>query len=67
MEFLEKVQPKISLIGVGQNNNFGHPNPQTLERLQSISTKIYRTDKNGEIIIKINKKGLIDRIDLTFS
>lgn len=67
MEFLEKVNPKISLIGVGINNTFGHPNPQTLERLQKISTKIYRTDKNGEIIINVNKKGQIYKINLKFT
>ena len=35
-EFIKKVQPKISLIGVGQNNKFGHPNTQVLQRLQSM-------------------------------
>lgn len=32
--FLEKVQPKIALIGVGKNNLFGHPNDAVLERLE---------------------------------
>ena len=34
-EFLEKVNPKIALIGVGGNNMFGHPNSGVLERLES--------------------------------
>ena len=34
-EFLEKVNPKIALIGVGENNMFGHPNSGVLERLES--------------------------------
>ena len=33
-EFIEKVNPKIALIGVGENNNFGHPNSDVLERLE---------------------------------
>lgn len=35
-EFLNKIKPKIALIGVGQNNNFGHPNDSVLERLKSL-------------------------------
>ena len=33
-EFIEKVKPKIALIGVGENNNFGHPNSDVLERIK---------------------------------
>lgn len=33
-EFLNKVKPKIVLIGVGKNNTFGHPNIGVLERLE---------------------------------
>lgn len=35
-EFLDVVKPKIALIGVGKNNNFGHPNNEVLERLRRI-------------------------------
>lgn len=56
-EFVEKVRPQISVIGVGENNKFGHPNLQTLETLKSYGSKVYRTDLGGEITIKVNKKG----------
>ena len=52
--FFEKVNPKICLIGVGKNNMFGHPTTEVLERING--TKIYRTDENGEIILKIALK-----------
>lgn len=55
-EFIKLVNPKISLIGVGKNNKFGHPNEQVLKILKQINSKIYRTDLNGEIILKVNKK-----------
>ena len=58
-EFLEKVKPQIALIGVGEENTFGHPNEGVLKRLENINTKIYRTDKKGEITIKISRKGCI--------
>lgn len=47
--FLEAVSPKIALIGVGKNNNFGHPNEGIIQRLKDINCKIYRTDEMGEI------------------
>ena len=56
-EFIKEVNPKIALIGVGENNKFGHPNKKVLERLKNINCKIYRTDKMGEIEIKVNKEG----------
>ena len=33
-EFLNVVKPKISLIGVGKNNTFGHPNDEVLKRIK---------------------------------
>ena len=57
--FLELVKPKIALIGVGANNNFGHPNEEVLERIENLGTHIYRTDQMGEISIVIGNKGNI--------
>lgn len=56
-EFIKAVRPKIALIGVGKNNTFGHPNQQTIKNLENIKCRIYRTDLQGEIIIKIDQKG----------
>jgi len=56
LEFIEKVKPKIALIGVGKNNKFGHPKTEVLENLEKVGSRIYRTDKDGEIIVNINKK-----------
>ena len=44
-EFIKSVKPKIALIGVGENNNFGHPNANVIARIEAEGTKIYRTDK----------------------
>lgn len=58
-KFLEAVNADIALIGVGENNKFGHPNENVLKRLKAENMKIYRTDRNGEIVIiysdKLNK------------
>ena len=57
LSFLELVNPQIALIGVGADNNFGHPNEGVLERIKKLGTQIYRTDQTGEVSIVIDKKG----------
>ena len=61
-EFLELVHPKIALIGVGENNLYGHPNDDVIERLKNINAKIYRTDNDGEIIVEVNKRIKIQKM-----
>lgn len=49
-EFLEKVNPKIAVISVGENS-YGHPAPETLQRLENFGIKVLRTDTEGDIEI----------------
>lgn len=49
--FLKEVSPKIAVISCGKNNDYGHPHKATLDKLNSINCKIYRTDLNGDIVI----------------
>lgn len=58
-QFLQAVNSKVAVIGVGENNMFGHPNDVVLERLKSFGMQIFRTDEKGEINISINRKGKI--------
>ena len=44
--FLDAVEPKIALIGVGKNS-YGHPTREALARLASHGSQIFRTDLNG--------------------
>ena len=57
-ELLEIVLPKIALIGVGKDNLFGHPSSETIDKLDELEIKTYRTDINGEIMINVNKSGI---------
>lgn len=54
-EFINNVNPMYSIISVGKNNKFGHPNKEVLDNLSG--SKIYRIDLDGSIEIKINKDG----------
>ena len=58
-EFINAVKPQIALIGVGNNNKFGHPSDITIETLKAINCKIYRTDKNGEISINVKNNKMV--------
>ncbi|RKD30870.1 DNA internalization-related competence protein ComEC/Rec2 [Thermohalobacter berrensis] len=53
--FIKALKPEYGIIQVGRNV-FGHPNEQVLKRYQNNNVKIFRTDKNGLINIKINPK-----------
>lgn len=53
--FIKKINPKYSIISVGENNRYGHPNNEALKNLAN--SKIYRTDLDGSIEIKLNKNG----------
>lgn len=56
-DFIKTVFPKIALIGVGKDNNFGHPNLGVIERLEKSGATIYRTDYMGEIELSIKSNG----------
>ena len=56
-DFIKTVSPKIALIGVGKDNNFGHPNLGVIERLEKSGATIYRTDNMGEIELSIKSNG----------
>ena len=55
-EFINKINPKYSIISVGKNNHYGHPNKEVLNNIDN--SKIYRTDQDGSIILKIKNNSL---------
>lgn len=55
-EFINEIKPKHSVISVGKNNRYGHPNREVLNNLKN--TKIYRTDEDGSIMFKIKNNKL---------
>lgn len=52
LNFLNKINPLISIISCGMGNDYGHPHKNTLTTLNSINSSIYRTDLNGTIKVK---------------
>ena len=55
-EFINEINPNYSIISVGKNNRYGHPNKEVLNNLSN--SKIYRTDQDGSIMFKIKNNKL---------
>lgn len=55
-EFLNKIDPEYAVISAGKGNAYGHPAYKTLEKLNKIGAKIYRTDIEGEIEFSFTEK-----------
>ena len=54
--FINSLNLKYSLISVGKNNRYGHPNKGVLNNLEN--SKIYRTDQDRSIMVKIKNNKL---------
>lgn len=56
-EFLKAVSPKISVISVDKDNFRGYPSQEVIQRLHTLNAKLYRTDRDGTITIKVSSVG----------
>jgi len=52
LELLMTTQPAAAVISVAENNLYGHPRPEVLDRLSRFDCQIYRTDLQGTIIFR---------------
>ena len=53
LEFIKAASPAYAVLSVGASNSYGHPHAEVIENLESVGSKIYRTDKSGDITFKI--------------
>lgn len=71
-KFLDIVKPSYAVISVGEGNTYGHPNNETLTRLNafwsdtSTNNRILRTDKNKNILVSTNGDGLSVSLGVEF-
>ena len=49
--FIMQVMPSIAIIQVGKDNSYNLPNQETIDKLNAVGTKIYRTDESGNILV----------------
>ena len=56
--FLSRFPPKVAVIQCGADNPYGHPTPETLDRLQRVGAKVFRNDEDGDVIATIKDQEL---------
>lgn len=54
LEFLDRVEPRDAVISCGRDNKYGHPAPETLERLRSKGVQTWITAEKGDIALRTN-------------
>lgn len=57
-EMLAAMRPDVALIGVGEDNMYGHPAAEITEKLDGVGAAVYRTDLHGTVILSIDDDGL---------
>jgi competence protein ComEC len=72
-EFLAATRAAVAVISVGARNPFRHPTPEALGRLEAAGARIYRTDRDGAVILETDgatvwitrwASGTVERLDL---
>ena len=51
-KFLDNVQPIVAVISSKTGNSYGHPHKEVIDRLTKMNINVYRTDKQGNIVIR---------------
>lgn len=57
--WLEALQPGIAVVSAGQANPFGHPAAATLARLRAAGADVWRTDRDGEVTVRVDERGVV--------
>lgn len=57
--FLKKIAPDYAIISCGKNNKYGHPHKETIDKLDSLGIKYYRTDIDGNIVFRSDGMNII--------
>ncbi|MGC1417075.1 MAG: DNA internalization-related competence protein ComEC/Rec2, partial [Candidatus Acidiferrum sp.] len=56
--FLAAMHPSVAVISAGEDNPYGHPNQELLERLENAGVRILRTDRDGAVHVLTNGKDI---------
>ena len=57
-ELLARVAPEVAVISCGVRNRFGHPHASTLEHLARAQIRVFRTDRDGAVVVETDGQDL---------
>ena len=58
MAQLETLDPEIALIGVGENNRYGHPTQEILDMLDDVGCTVFRSDRDGGVKLRLDGRSI---------
>ena len=61
---LESVGPRLAVISCGRSNRFGHPQDDVVNRLLARGVRVYRTDLNGTIRLRLSKNRIFVTVEI---
>ncbi len=61
--FLEKISPSYATISCGEDNRYGHPHVETLNRLEKTGSTVLVTKDTGEIVFEVDESGNIISVE----
>ena len=56
--FLSAVDPEVAIISAGQENHYGHPHKEVLDRLSELKIKYLQTLEEGTIVFKTDGQAM---------
>jgi len=56
--FLDAVRPSVAIVSVGARNPYGHPDAGALARLAAVGARVYRTDRDGAVLVETDGRVL---------
>ena len=54
---LTGVGARVALVSVGEDNDYGHPDPGTLDLLERSGASVRRTDEDGDVAVVVDDEG----------
>ncbi len=57
-ELLALIKPRMAVISCGEDNLYGHPHKELLDRLEAVGCGIYRTPETGAVTISVSKRNM---------
>ncbi|MDP2898668.1 MAG: DNA internalization-related competence protein ComEC/Rec2 [bacterium] len=52
-EFLRSVRPKVAVVSCGRGNIYGHPAAMVVDRYEGLGARLFRTDRDGAIVVRV--------------
>jgi len=58
LELVSSTSPDMVIFSAGKENRFGHPSPRVAKRFERSGSQIYRTDQDGDVVLRVSKEGI---------